>query len=174
MVLAIVVMVAAMSLPALNGTFDAQRLKRSADLVRSEWSRARVEAIRTGTEWAFFYSPNTGNYGIGPYSPYEAPTVPSGGQSMGRSNFDYGNGLLPDGVVFFQGEVESDTRAEVLNADGQGGGGGDQVILFYPDGTAQQAELLLTNERNWYVQLNLRRLTGTASVSEVSALENRQ
>jgi hypothetical protein len=44
--------------------------------------------------------------------------------------------------------------------------------LFYPDGTAQQAELRLSNERNWYVQINLRALTGTATVSDVAALEN--
>ena len=51
LVLAIVIMVAALALPAMNGTFDAQRLTRAADMVRSDWSRARVEAIRSGQEW---------------------------------------------------------------------------------------------------------------------------
>lgn len=175
LVLAIVIMVAALAMPSLNGTFDAQRLSRAADMVRSDWSRARVEAIRSGQEWAFFYVPGTGSYGISPYSPYQAPTVPAGvtPDQDARSNFDYGGGQLPRGVIFNQSNVQSDTRSQALDESGGGAGANAaQTILFYPDGTAQQAELRLSNERNWYVQINLRALTGTATVSDVAALEN--
>ena len=66
LVLAIVIMVAALALPAMNGTSDAQRWTRAADMVRSDWSRARVEAIRSGQEWVVCYIPGTGSNGISP------------------------------------------------------------------------------------------------------------
>ena len=176
LVLAIVIMVAALALPAMNGTFDAQRLTRAADMVRSDWSRARVEAIRSGQEWVFCYIPGTGSYGISPYSPYQEPTLPQGvtPDQDARSNFDYGGGQLPRGVIFNQSDVMADTRSQALDEEGGGNPGANsaETILFYPDGTAQQAALKLSNEREWFVQINLRALTGTATVSEVAALQD--
>ena len=176
LVLAIVIMVAALALPAMNGTSDAQRWTRAADMVRSDWSRARVEAIRSGQEWVFCYIPGTGSNGISPYSPYQEPTLPQGvtPDQDARSNFDYGGGQLPRGVIFNQSDVMADTRSQALDEEGGGNPGANsaETILFYPDGTAQQAALKLSNEREWFVQINLRALTGTATVSEVAALQD--
>lgn len=188
LVLAVMVLMAAVTMPILNGTFEGRKLRRAADVIRADWGRARVQAIRTGVEWAFVYEPGTGRYTIAQYSPYQPPTIPSSITPEEQRNFDYGDGLLPVGVRFDQGQTASDSRSDALLGDGGGSGGGaggatgaggtaasgggPMTILFYPDGTAQQTQLRLVNDRNWYVQLDLRGLTGTASVSEVLAIDN--
>ena len=60
-VLAIIVLVAAMSVPMLQRSFSSQKLTKGADLVRSEMSRARIRAMRTGEIHALFYEPG-GSY----------------------------------------------------------------------------------------------------------------
>lgn len=180
LVMAVMVLMAAIAVPILNGTFEGSKLRRAADVVRSDWGRARVQAIRSGTEWAFVYEPGTGRYAIAPYSPYQPPTIGNSISAEEQGNFDYGEGMLPIGVRFDQGQATADTRSIALDAGGSGGGGADgagggsgvQTVLFYPDGTSQQMQLRLVNDRDWYVQIELRALTGTASVSDVAALED--
>ena len=77
-------------------------------------------------------------------------------------------------MIFNQSDVMADTRSQALDEEGGGNPGANsaETILFYPDGTAQQAALKLSNEREWFVQINLRALTGTATVSEVAALQD--
>ena len=175
LVMAVMVLMAAVAAPILTGTFEAQKLRRAADLVRSDWGRARVQAIRTGQEWAFVYEPSTGRYTIAPYSPYETPQIPATMPAESQGNFDYGDGLLPVGVRFDDAQVRADTRSESLGDSGGGGGSSRpaaSTILFYPDGTSQQARLRLVNDRAWYVQLDLRSLTGSATVSEVGSVND--
>ena len=184
LVLAVMVLMAAIAMPVLTGTFEGQKLRRAADVVRADWGRARVQAIRSGTEWAFVYEPGGGRYAIAPYSPYQPATIGNILTPDEQGNFDYGEGLLPLGVRFDLGQTTADSRSTALESGGgggaggggadgagaAGGGGGVQTILFYPDGTSQQAQLRLVNDRDWYVQIDLRALTGTASVSDVAGL----
>jgi type II secretory pathway pseudopilin PulG len=44
-------------------------------------------------------------------------------------------------------------------------------ILFFPDGSASHASIVLTNDRNQFLRLTLRGLTGTARASEVLTRE---
>jgi hypothetical protein len=46
-----------------------------------------------------------------------------------------------------------------------------QPLLFYPDGTSSQAKVTVANERGQAVQVTLRKLTGLATVSELTTLE---
>ena len=48
LVLAILLMLAAVALPALTGTLEGQRLRHSAGLVRNEWKGARLKAMEEG------------------------------------------------------------------------------------------------------------------------------
>ena len=77
------------------------------------------------------------------------------------SNYD--DDLLPGKVVFVAGETVFDARA--LDASEQAAAAsGLRTILFYPDGTSQDARLTLQNEEGRFIDVTLRGLTGTASV----------
>lgn len=166
LVVAIVVLVAALAAPTLSQAFKTQRLKKSADLVRAEWGRAKVSAIRNGEEFGFFYEPETGKYWIAPFSSVYIDQGPANGDQEAITNYDYGNGLLPKGIVFDSGQSIEDGRTELL-ADEEGIGNMSNTILFYPDGTSQDAELYLRNEADLYIRINMRSLTGVSSVSDV-------
>ena len=169
LVMAVLAMMVAIAVPVLRGSFEGRKLKLAADVVRGEWARARGQAIRTGQEWAFVYEPGTGNYSVQPFSAYEPPQLNSRMAPEDQGNFDYANGLLPRGVTFDRADVSVDARSELLSQDSGGGASsGASLILFYPDGTSQQSRMrVVLLERDWYVQLDLRSLTGTAVVSDI-------
>lgn len=175
LVFAILIMVAAIAMPILSGTFEGRKLRLAADVIRGEWAKARVQSIRSGKEWVFVYQPGTGNYSIQPYNPFETPTLGQTREPESQGNFDYGEGLLPVGVLFEAAQTQADTRSDLLTEQSGGsasGQGSTSFILFYPDGSAQQSRLRLFNDRQWYVQLDLRALTGTALVSDILSEEN--
>ena len=74
---------------------------------------------------------------------------------------NYEDDLLPKGVRFSVGQTNVDSRAAALLTDGDSS---EEIamVLFYPDGTSQDAKLLFENDDQLYVQLELRGLTGTA------------
>ena len=75
------------------------------------------------------------------------------------SNYD--DDLLPGRVIFVAGQTVVDARA----ADaGPTDTSQLRTILFYPDGTSQDARLTLQNEDGRLIDVALRGLTGIASV----------
>lgn len=175
LVFAILVMVAALAMPILTGTFEGRKLRLAADVIRGEWARARVQAIESGKEWVFVYQPGSGNYSIQPYNPFETPALTNTRAPESQGNFDYGEGLLPAGVLFEAAQTQADSRSDLLTEQSGGSGSGQSdssFILFYPDGSAQQSRLRVVNDRQWYVQLDLRALTGTALVSDIMSYED--
>lgn len=164
LVLVVIVLVAAVSVPALQTAFKSQKLKKAADLVRGEWTTARINAMRQGEEFAFFYEPDTGTYWIAPFASVYSSSPPTSQEQGTVGNYDYGKGQLPRDVLFHRGQAVEDTRSADLTAEG---GGTANMILFYPDGTTQDAEIFLKNERDHYIRLNLRALTGMPSTSDI-------
>ena len=185
LVLAVLVAVAAMVLPALQGPMSDQRLRKSADLVRSQWTKARVKAMQTGRLYVFRYDIATDRYGVQPWygetdtieasdtgEPVES--VPVKTAETGKDQLLGISGVqLPAGITFFSGETVADVRTqEVLAAseDASGMTGGPPPIVFYPDGTATDARVVLTNQR-FFIELSLRGLTGLAKVSDLLSIE---
>jgi len=107
-------------------------------------------------------------------------------------------GQLVDGVRFIGGDLEVDARAQASEQaaqqttnptmDANGGVNGmvsgttplgatgtegqwATPILFYPDGTTSNAQLILGNQRSRYVVLRLRSLTGMCRVSDLLTAE---
>ena len=62
LVLALLVIIASMSLPAMSGPMENERLRKSGDLVRAEFASARVRAMRSGRIQVFQYSLASGDY----------------------------------------------------------------------------------------------------------------
>lgn len=92
--------------------------------------------------------------------------------SMNQQEFDMStnlvsdDGVLPRSVRFAAADAISNFRSE-FETQRAGGGGSSSVrpILFYPDGTCQDARVILVNDRGEMKQVVLRSLTGTSRIS---------
>ncbi|MCH2178502.1 MAG: prepilin-type N-terminal cleavage/methylation domain-containing protein [Mariniblastus sp.] len=168
-VLAVMIAVAAMSLPLLQRSFSGQKLDKGADLVRAHMGLARVSAIRTGEIYAFYYQVEGPAFRVGPFN---AETVDSmKGVSLNEetrsSNFDFGDDLLPRDVRFSMAVTNTDARAAAAMVSANFQPGDMRPLLFYPDGTSQTAKVILQNQENDAVQVTLRGLTGTTTVKKI-------
>jgi prepilin-type N-terminal cleavage/methylation domain-containing protein len=174
LVLAVMVVVAAISYPSIDSVFNSYKVGTGADAVRAGWAKARAQAMNDGIPYRFSVMPNTGNFRI-------APDLP---------DFWGGNGSSPDSMdpanppFIFENIVPKGVRLNPGNrsAGGTAGDDGGRTILppdsidpanwitiavFLPDGTARDnACLRLDCKGARSIQLELRGLTG--------AVKNRQ
>src|SRR5690349_19359062 len=82
LVLAVMVVVAAISYPSIDSVFNSYKVGTGADAVRAGWAKARAQAMNDGIPYRFSVMPNTGNFRI-------APDLP---------DFWGGNGSSPDSM----------------------------------------------------------------------------
>ncbi len=167
-VVALMVTIGAMTAPAMVGFFGSQKLAKAADKVRTEMGRARVEAIRSGDIYAFYFRPEMTSYTVAPFnSSFNERMLPSeqkGEDERGTdSNFD--EERLPRGITFAAADSQPDARVAQSMADKDVSLSSLRPILFYPDGTSQNAVLILENEKQELYKITLRGLTGTASAN---------
>lgn len=185
LVLALLVMLAAMTWPAMDRPMANQRLRKAADKVRTAWVKARVDAMSTGQTLVFRCTLDSDEYTL------ESQTGPESVDFMTSSNEgQFGDTteisteplssktrhLLKD-IRFVDGEVTFDTRATIL-ADSTGetstdaAGLGLDPILFFPDGTTSTAKLILENQHQRRIELSLRGLTGVITVGDTYPAED--
>jgi hypothetical protein len=95
-------------------------------------------------------------------------------QRMDATQFDQStnlvsdDNLLPRGITFAAGEAISNSRSEFVTENSKSGSSGSvRPILFYPDGTCQDARIVLINAKGDVKQVVLRSLTGSSRVTEV-------
>jgi Tfp pilus assembly protein FimT len=184
LVLCLLVILASLAWPVLERPLANQRLRQAADVVRTEWTRARVEAMSSGRTMAFTHRLASDAYRVEDLqgAEYVAETVDEGSGETCRST----SYALPEGCQFVAGESRQDDRAAMAfgedapvaratakaDADtGADGGAGatawSDPILFYPDGTTSDATVVLGNEYGRRIELSLRGLTGVAAVGEL-------
>lgn len=92
-VVAVLAMAAAFSLPALRGSMSAFRLRASADTVAGELDAARVMAISRGAVYEVRFTTNT-VYVRDPQDPNRPPRLPK--------QLDEGIGVVTGPVISFQ------------------------------------------------------------------------
>lgn len=195
LVLALLVIMGALALPSLRIPLDNQRLRKTGDVIRVAWNKARVKAIKTGQTQMFCYNAEEKTYSTRPhYSDRDVleadaarggmSTAATDGTAMAAAQqadmVEARAKTLPDGIVFVSSEVRADLRSRRLQeelsrqqyaagptADGMTNSCQDiPAILFYPDGTTSDARLVLTNQHGQsHVVVSLRSLTGTVKVS---------
>jgi hypothetical protein len=178
LVLTLLVTVASLSWPAMKRPLSNQRLRKSADVVRIAWTRARVEAMSSGRTLVFRYEVEGNRYTIQSYAGPES--APADEASGGLEQVDqYGNDAgilrgvepkLPTRITFLSSETQEDTRAQSLALEegpsDTGVAGWSEPILFYPDGTSSTARLVLKSEYDRCIELTLRGLTGVVHVGD--------
>lgn len=168
MVLAIIVTVIALSVPAINRSFARQALDKSADRLRVAMGKARVSAIKEGDVYAVFVEPNGRWFDVAPFNSAKEQIAKSrsrSGDSSERSASNFEDNMLPNGILFAEGDVFVNSRAMGAQNQVKSAGkvsGNLQQILFYPDGTSQDAKIMLVNETGGIVEVQLRGLTGLA------------
>ncbi len=179
LVLALLVILATAAYPALSGPMRNQKLRQSADRVRSIWGQAQVQAMKTGRVHMFRIQKDTKQYQVRPFEQDQEAAVESSDTrrqiSVGGSDAVVVNGTLPEEMRFIQVASVKDVRtaiaeqqaAQDVNLTAEGfNEAWSSPILFYPDGTSSNARLLISNDY-YYVMLQLRGLTGVAQVSDL-------
>ena len=176
LVLAILVIAAAASMPAIRALSRGALLRDAADRVRVEWTRAHVKAMKTGRIHVFLCELGGSHYKVQPYiagddSLENASTDPSGPGTQAQSPAHKPvEGTLPDGTKFVAGDVVDGVRSESLeenvmsdNRDKQW----SRPVLFYPDGSTVDAYVIVGDERDKGIRLDLRGMTAVVTLGEV-------
>jgi type II secretion system protein H len=182
LVLAIMAIVAALTWPALQKPLANRRLHSAADEVRTEWCQARSEAMRSGRTYAFRYEVGGDRFYMQPES---GPIVPASRSSAATLNLDTSGAKsgtatgaagqsdtksLPKGVRF-SGEKSVSVTPAAASTPPQDSptGGWSEPVLFYPDGTASDVQLVLICNQTYAVRVMLRGTTATATVADADA-----
>ena len=161
LVLAIVIVIAALAAPAVDGTINRQSIVSATDRVRVAMGQARVKAIRTGEVHALFYQRGGQWFDVAPLSQHAQLPIPqSNNVSLSTRNRELNENWLPRQVRFAAGQAKLDFRSQTAKEASDGAP--VDAILFYPDGTSQDARILLQDDRSSLMAVELRGLTGMA------------
>jgi Tfp pilus assembly protein FimT len=193
-VLALLVVIGGLVVPVFAGSIASVRLRRAGDQVLTGWSRARAEAIESGQPYQFRFSPETGKFVIEPWagllgseSNAANRSTPAPGAANGTTTTTttaaaaspsfVSNVELPEEIIFQRGELAVDdfqSGERSVAALQDAGESLSTPILFFPDGTASDASILLANGKKQFVRVTLRGLTGVGRASEVLTQEELQ
>ena len=184
LVLGILVAVAAIAAPALSGSVEAQRLKSAARQVQAIWTRAHVKAMRTGQPQVFHCELGSDKYEIIPWTADVTADDPrsqgntgsfSAPQKTPASVADEDAPRLPEGIQFLMSDTQAEERSaaieSVMAQNSSRQAQWSRPVLFFPDGATSDAYLLMQNKREKAIRLDLRGMTGSVVVSEISTVQ---
>lgn len=178
--LAIIVLIASLAIPAVDRAWDRYRVKLAGDQLRAAFGHAHYEAMRTGQIQVARLELGGSKYYLQPWMAGDEVINVSAEEAYEQTTPQYQaetvpEKKLPEDVIFESAQARFDTRAmEVEEEAGMQQTAltqWSQPLLFYPDGTSSQAKVTLANERGEAIQVTLRKLTGLASVGEITTLE---
>ena len=187
LVLAIIAAIGAIAFPAFHGVLDRQRLQASAEKIRLELDRARLQAMKTGQAQMFECAPGQGKFSVHPLTQQSDMTNAADGAAVltqfGTVAETTENGALmaadqtaltgdvkelEEEITFVSCIVATDSRAYNVAQQSMTGQVSTtnvgQVIIFYPDGSTSNAEIRVQNTRGEIRAVRLRGLTGHVKV----------
>jgi len=172
LVLAILVAIAAITAPAMQGTFSRTALKGGSAIVREAFAKGRLTAVQTGKTQVFRFEPKGARFQLVALDNLALPEngeLPPEDKDDDHSPSDMlrlSLTRLPDKVIFASGDVSASNQVASLYGSPK-----DHVwsqpVLFNPDGTTSDASVVLQNDRGQTIRVTLRGLTGIASASDV-------
>jgi prepilin-type N-terminal cleavage/methylation domain-containing protein len=179
-VLAVLVTILALVGPTVSKPLWKRELRDAARQIRIELAKARLAAIESATARQFRFQPGTGRFELARRSAEVLADGPLPGGFGGSA--DDGSRVprsadpsqaaaivqeLPHGIVFWTerpGEQplgDSDQVFATENTEWSA------PIVFYPNGRTSNARLRLHGYPDYYVDVTLRGLTGTAKVGKI-------
>lgn len=182
LVMAIMVIIAALTYPSLSVMYNQYKVTASCDTVHAAMVTARGQSIEEGVPYRFAFLPGKGNYRVAPDLPSYWADGTGPDQGSNRRKELILEGTLPNGIAFPENEapVISDDDAETaLEVDQVQVAQWKGIAVFLPDGTARPFENV-TGDRiliplgakgsDTFV-VRLRCLTGTVAVRRLSEEE---
>ena len=176
LVLALLVVISSVTVPLISQSLSHTRLQHSGELLRSAWGKARLAAMRAGESYVFRYEPLGSRYQIARLSAITAEDAdelntlpPEDAEDVEYAEVDMlrlARSRLPEEIVFTSGKVASVPQLAASAAAVEGGW--SAPIVFYPDGTATDAAVLLSNPERRTLRVTLRGLTGISRSSDLS------
>ena len=139
LVLVILVAVASIVVPSINGTLKQQQFQRECDRIRVVWEETRIKAMRTGQAQVFRFVAGSGEYSVEPWlqatddveASNGAIVMMAGGLAkvdtqmggMGAAPVELGTSAekLEEGFVFSAGAVLGDTRTLLIQLQAETG-----------------------------------------------------
>lgn len=157
---------AAVGWPALRGTFEKAQLRDAAKQVAIELTKTRLQAIEKGQPQQFRFELEGTHWEAGPAVPLEF------GQDLAaainpESALPPRTGELPKGIRF----LTPATVVQSPRADYGGEGNWSTPMIFQPQGRSGNARIRLASVKGLWIELDLRGLTGTATVGRIRAGE---
>jgi len=171
LVIAIIVMIASLATPMMTRMIGRQALKQGADRVRVEMGRARVEAIRTGDVHALYFLPQGNWFNVARFTQLQQQSGIASrelAQLNNRTYTGYEENVLPPRIRFAASSTEADSRSIQTFGDVKVDSDSIQPVLFYPDGTSQDATIYIQDDRRNRIAVVLRGLTGSARTVKVA------
>jgi Tfp pilus assembly protein FimT len=160
MVLSLLIVLTAVSLPGLVRWQRALPLDQATSMLQQQLQETRLVAIQTGQPWRLVL-PDSGRSGYRepvPFAASVAQRLASISRSgAGQNRFRQNKSVLRDATAF---QWPVGVRCEVLSA-----GDSNPSVVFQPDGTAVDRQLRLANQHGHSQILQLVRLTGQATVA---------
>jgi prepilin-type N-terminal cleavage/methylation domain-containing protein len=181
LVLAIIVIASAAVAPSFRGVMRSTALKSAANEVRAALTKAHVLAMKSGRTQMFQYELGGSKYKIEPYiagddeieSVEGDPTGAFAGSTTSQQPAP--EKTLPEGIKFTAGDFAIESRAERIEREvgttSSGGATFSRPILFFTDGSSVDAFVVIGNEHNSGIRIDLRGMTATLKVSDVSDLK---
>ncbi|MEX2317780.1 MAG: prepilin-type N-terminal cleavage/methylation domain-containing protein [Pirellulales bacterium] len=168
LVLALLVVVGALTTPILTGTLAHTKLRNGGDIVRAALARTRLAAMESGQTQVFRCEMKGRRFQIGSLAELasangEAPPAVAADE-VDTARFDPKQ--LPGGVVFAAGQFAPSQQLVALLGQ-RAEASWSSPIVFQPDGTCTDATILLANEGQQTIRVTLRGVTGTVTVGDV-------
>ena len=182
-VLGLIVLILSIGFPAVHRMFVHGELKAGVRQLQGELYRTRLEAMKSGNPYVFRCEIGTANFEIVPkaiFDQLQQDQTGLGARSLGPELFGDGDNTVFDDSFAAEPPSEmliatssGDMYRKTLNGNiifgpsSVGAAPGWSVpVLFYPNGRTSQTSFVLLTTRFYQFrqELNLRGLTGTASI----------
>ncbi|MGD9634917.1 MAG: hypothetical protein AB7G28_04970 [Pirellulales bacterium] len=190
LVLALLVVIAGVMMPAISNSLTRARLTSGGELVRAAWGKARLAAMQAGEPYVFRYEQGGSRYQIVQLAALTAENAgdlntlpPLSDEDEEYAEADMlrlAKSRLPTDIIFSQGQVAAvpQMAGPAVTGTAAAGpasaspamkaeGGWSQPIMFYPDGTTSDAAVLVANPDGETLRVTLRGLTGISRAGEV-------
>jgi hypothetical protein len=173
LVLAIMLVLASLAWPRVEGLLERHRLSRAAEEVRQSLAACRLQAQNDGYIYQFLYEPGGHRYSVEPLvaDPSGSAMTVLAGELPESITFDADPGMT-SGQSFslpMAGAASgSTTGGQSSTSLGQALSGQPSAvpILFMPDGTADDASIVLVDEVQRRIRLTVRGLTASVVVAQ--------
>lgn len=190
LILVLLLLVAALglTLPAVLSPLGQTELRHAAEQVRGALGQARIAAIESGMPHVFQFQPGGARWVIAPRLPTVSGLPPTNGDHLAAAASpanDSSSGRsgradiamvtvadeLPYGVVFASPTTDEPEATPLefsvaANLPAPADGFMSPPIIFYPNGRASDECIGLLGPRDLRLDVSLRGLTGTATISE--------